>query len=123
MTFEEIYKYCSEYPGLNCKHEDDGEIIVYDSIFNNGWDYFMTTDEDKVGFYPIVYEMETKFFCTSNFIKSSATYENTAFEQKGDEVVGLTQEKLKEYLDRLSKDIKKTKQKIRKNAIKEDFVK
>lgn len=33
MTFKEIYKYCSEYPGLNCKHKVDGEIIVYDDIF------------------------------------------------------------------------------------------
>ena len=123
MTFEEIYKYCSEYPGLNCKHEDDGEIIVYDSIFNNDWDYFMVTEDGRVGFYPILYEMEINFYCTSNFIKSSGKYEDTAFEHNCDEVVGLTQEKLKEYLDCLSKGIKNTKQKIKKEAIKQDFVK
>ena len=121
MTFEEIYKYCSEYPGLNCKHEASGEIVVYDCIFKNGWDYFMTTEASRVGFYPILYDM-TGFYCTSNFIKSGK-YENTTFEQKGIVVVGLTQEKLKEYLERLSKSIKELKQKIRKDAIKKDFVK
>jgi uncharacterized protein YrzB (UPF0473 family) len=122
MTLEEIYKYCSDYPGLNCK-QDGGEIIVYDSIFNNGWNFFMITEEDgKVEFFPILLEMEISVYITSNFVKYGPI-EDTAFEQKGDEVVDLTQEKLKEYLDRLSTDIKKTKEKIRKEAIKQDFVK
>ena len=122
MTFEEIYKYCSEYPGLNCKHENEGEIVVYDSLFNSGWDYFMTTDICRVGFYPILHKMENNVYCTSNLLRTG-TYEDTSFEQKGDEVIDLTQEKLKEYLDRLSKSLKKLKQKIRKDAIKQDFVK
>lgn len=80
----------------------------------------MVTDDCKIGFYPILYKM-TEFYCTSNFLKTGK-YENTTFEQKGNYAVGLTQEKLKEYLDRLCKDIKKTKQKIKKDAIKQDFV-
>ena len=122
MTFEEIYKYCSEYPGLNCKQVGDGGILVYDNIFNRGWDYFMT-NENIVGFYPYLNKMTTTdAYCTSNLLKTG-TYENNYFEQKDNVVVGLTQERLKEYLDRLSKSIKKLKQKIRKDAIKKDFVK
>ena len=80
MTFEEIYKYCSEYPGLNCK-QGDGEIRVYDSIFSGGWDYFMTTpdsDNWRVGFYPLLYQMP-EHYCTSNFYCDIGEYENTSF--------------------------------------------
>ena len=122
MTFEEIYKYCSEYPGLKCVHEDGGRIIVYDNIFNNGWDYFMT-NENFIGFYPNIHKTpSTGAYSTSNLLKTGK-YENNYFDVKGNDVVGLTQERLKEYLDRLSKSIKKLKQKIRKDAIKKDFVK
>lgn len=122
MTFEEIYKYCSEYPGLKCK-QGDGEIRVYDSIFSGGWDYFMTTpdsDNCRVGFYPLLYQMP-EHYCTSNFDCEIGEYENTSFVYEGDEVVGITQEKLKEYLDRLSISMKELKQKILKNAIEKDF--
>lgn len=122
MTFEEIYKYCSEYPGLKCK-QGDGEIRVYDSIFSGGWDYFMTTpdsDHWQVGFYPLLYQMP-EHYCTSNFDDEIGKYENTSFAYEGDDVVGLTQEKLKEYLDRLSISMKELKQKILKNAIEKDF--
>lgn len=127
MTIEEIYKYCSEYPGLNCKPDEVGGIRVYNSIFSGGWDYFMTipdmetvTDAGRVAFYPNLYKMPEKY-CTSNYFVELGKYENTSFEQKGNDVPGLTQEKVKEYLDRLSKSMKELKQKIQKDAIEKDF--
>ena len=122
MTFEEIYKYCSEYPGLNCK-QGKGEIKIYDGIFSGGWDYFMTTpdaDNCRVGFYPLLYQMP-EHYCTSNFDDEIGEYENTSFAYEGNDVYGLTQEKLKEYLERLSISMKELKQKIQKDAIEKDF--
>ena len=125
MTFEEIYKYCSEYPGLNCEPDEVGGIRVLNSIFSGGWDYFMTipdTDVDggRVAFYPMLYKMPEKY-CTSNYLVEIAKYENTSFERKGNDVIGLTQEKLKEYLERLSISMKELKVNIQKVAIEKDF--
>lgn len=110
MTFEEIYKYCSEYPGLKCKSDETGEIIVYDKVFGSGWDYFMThSDNHIVCFFPMVNKFGNNIiYTTENFIN-----ENTSFVQKGNELIGLTPNKLKEYLDLLSQSIKEAKQKTK----------
>lgn len=118
MLLEEIYKCCSEYPGLNCKPNETGEILVYDNILSCGWDYFMThSGIHIVCFYPMVKKFSNPtFYSTENLID-----ENTSFVHKGNELRGLTPNKLKEYLDLLAQSIKEAKQKIKIEELSQDF--
>lgn len=120
MLREEIYKICSEYPGLNLR-SIYGCIIIYDSIFENGgYDYFMTTT--PIQFHPILEKSSNGTYCTS-VVRKNGTSIDTIFGQKGNDVIGLTPEKLKEYLDSLCECIKMAKQEIRMEALKKDFKK
>ena len=120
MLREEIYKICSEYPGLKLKTVF-GCILIYDSIFeNSGYDYFMTPT--PIQFHPLLEKSAQGTYCTS-VVRKNGTTIDSIFKLKGNNVIGLTPEKLKEYLDSLCECVKKAKQEIRMEALKKDFKK
>lgn len=120
MTFNEVYKICLEYPGLNFEIDNTNLVKLNSPIFSNGYDYFMMivdTKERIVIFYPkITYEPRECHYYTNDYDDNA-----TEFHYKRNEIFGLTEKRLKTFLDELSINLKKAVEKKNLKDIERDF--
>lgn len=120
MTFNEVYKICLEYPGLNLEIDNIKQVKINSPLFPNGYDYFMMvvdTKERIVMFYPkITYEPRECHYYTNDYDDNG-----TEFHYKRNEIFGLTEKRLKTFLDDLSVNLKKAVEKKNLKDIERDF--
>ena len=120
MTFKEVFKICLEYPGLNLEMDSINQVKIKSPILSNGYDYFMMIVDTKdkiVVFYPrISYEPRELNYYTNDYDDNGSEYH-----YKRNEIFGLTEKKLRTYLDELSVNLKKTIEKKNLKDLEKDF--
>ena len=120
MTFKEVFKMCLEYPGLNLETDSINQVKITSPIFSNGYDYFMMIVDTKdriVVFYPkITYEPRENNYYTNDYDENGSE-----FHYKRNEIYGLTEQRLRTYLDELSVNLKKTIEKKNLKDLEKDF--
>lgn len=120
MTFKEVFKICLEYPGLNLEIDSINQVKITSPLFPNGYDYFMMivdTCTKLVVFYPkICYEHREGNYYTNDYDDNGSEYH-----YKRNEIIGLTEKRLKEYLDDFSINLKKAVEKKNLKDIERDF--
>ena len=120
MTFNEVYKICLDYPGLNFEFENTNLVKINSPIFSHGYDYFMMIVDTKdriVIFYPkVTYDTHELNYYTNEYDDNG-----TEFHYKRNEIFGLTEKRLKTFLDDLSVNLKKAVEKKNLKDIERDF--
>lgn len=120
MTFKEVFKMCLEYPGLNLEIDSINQVKIISPLFANGYDYFMMivdTCTKIVVFYPkVCYEHREQNYYTNDYDENGSE-----FHYKRNEIFGLTEKRLKTYLDDLSLNLKKAVEKKNLKDLERDF--
>lgn len=119
MTFNEVFKICLEYPGLNLEIDSINQVKITSPLFSYGYDYFMMIDtKDRiVVFYPkITYEHRECNYFTNDYDENGSE-----FHYKRNEIFGLTEKRLKTYLDELNLNLKKAVEKKNLKDLERDF--
>lgn len=110
MNIETVKEICNEF-GLPFEFNGN-EIIINSDLFNNDWDYFFCIENrNQISVFSII---------TPSFNGRYETWLNDAetfrYNIDGDEIVGMTEEKLKYYLRLLKQNYIAT---LEKRALKE----
>lgn len=110
MNIETVKEICKE-SGLPLEF-NGFEIVVKSDLFNNDWDYFFCIEKER--------QISVFSIITHSFNGKYETWLNDAntfrYDIEGDEIVGLTEEKLKYYLQLLKQNYIAT---LEKRALKE----
>lgn len=120
MTFKEVFKICLEYSGLNLEMDSLNQVKITSPLFPNGYDYFMMivdTQDRIVVFYPkINYGYRECKYYTNDYDDYGSE-----FHYKRNKIFGLTEKRLRTYLDDLSLNLKKAVEKKNLKDLERDF--
>lgn len=109
MNIETVRKICKE-SGL--PFEFNGfEIIVKSNLFDHDWDYFFCLEQERQ--LSVFYQIRPGI---DKYITVNDNVEAFRYHVEDDEIVGLTEETLKKYLQLFHKDFIET---LEKRALKE----
>jgi hypothetical protein len=116
MNIETVREICKE-SGLPFEYNNE-EIIIKSDLFNNDWDYFFCMEDKKqISVFCIIQPGFNDRYET--WLNDSKTFR---YDIDGDEIVGLTEEKLKFYLQLLKQNLMATLEKRALKQMEKDFV-
>lgn len=116
MNIETVKEICNEY-GLPFEYNGD-EIIIKSDLFSNDWDYFFCIEnKNQISVFSIINPGFNGRYET--WLNDEKTFR---YDMDGDEIVGMTEEKLKYYLQLLKQNYIAALEKRALKQVEKDFV-